>query len=92
MQTKQRIYDKDTDFSYHPFMPILGTGLVTANGSLWQTQRLLIGPALRVDMLDEVRMQLPSVPRAQVFKLRVCGARSGRSDGGRRSAGLCWPR
>ena len=39
-------------------MPILGTGLVTANGSLWQTQRLLIGPALRLDMLDEVGRRL----------------------------------
>lgn len=54
VQTKQRLYEKDTNFSYYPFMPILGTGLVTANGSLWQTQRLLIGPALRMDMLDEV--------------------------------------
>ena len=36
-------------------MPILGTGLVTADGELWRTQRLLLGPALRTEMLDEVR-------------------------------------
>jgi hypothetical protein len=48
------LYDKDLAFSYHPFLPILGTGLVTANGSLWQTQRVLIGPALRVEILDDV--------------------------------------
>ena len=53
-QTKQRLYDKDTSFSYYPFMPILGTGLVTANGALWRAQRLLISPALRNEMLDEV--------------------------------------
>jgi hypothetical protein len=54
LQTKQRLYEKDLAFSYHPFLPILGTGLVTANGSLWQTQRVLIGPALRVEILDDV--------------------------------------
>lgn len=50
-QTKQRLYDKDLGFSYKPFLPILGTGLVTANGQQWQKQRVLIGPALRVDIL-----------------------------------------
>lgn len=54
MQMKQRLYEKDLGFSYHPFLPILGSGLVTANGSLWQTQRVLIGPALRMDILDDV--------------------------------------
>ena len=53
-QTKQRLYGKDLAFSYHPFLPILGSGLVTANGALWQAQRLLIGPALRLDILDDV--------------------------------------
>lgn len=53
-QTKQRLYEKDLGFSYHPFLPILGSGLVTANGSLWQAQRVLIGPALRMDILDDV--------------------------------------
>ena len=48
------MYDKDLDFSYGPFLPILGTGLVTANGALWQKQRLLMAPALRVDMLDAI--------------------------------------
>jgi len=46
---------KDIGFSFSPFMPILGTGLVTADGELWRTQRLLLGPALRTEMLDEVR-------------------------------------
>ena len=54
-QTKQRAYEKDIGFSFSPFMPILGTGLVTADGELWRTQRLLLGPALRTEMLDEVR-------------------------------------
>ncbi|KAK9835127.1 hypothetical protein WJX81_000142 [Elliptochloris bilobata] len=53
-QTRQRAYVKDLDFSFHPFLPILGTGLVTADGELWQRQRLLIGTALRIDILDDV--------------------------------------
>ncbi len=42
LQTGQRLYDKDLDFSYKPFLSILGTGLVTANGAHWQKQRLLM--------------------------------------------------
>ena len=53
-QTKVRSFAKDLDFSFKPFLPILGTGLVTASGPLWQSQRLLIAPALRVDVLEVV--------------------------------------
>lgn len=61
MQTRFKAYDKDLDFSYHPFLPILGSGLVTANGDHWQKQRLLMAPALRIDMLDAI---LPIAKRA----------------------------
>ena len=50
-QTKQRIYDKDRDFSYRPFLSLLGTGLVTSSGSEWLHQRTLVAPALRVEVL-----------------------------------------
>lgn len=60
-QTGYKRYDKDLDFSYGPFLPILGTGLVTANGKHWQKQRLLMAPALRIDMLDAI---LPIAMRA----------------------------
>eukprot|EP00882_Tetradesmus_deserticola_P024320 GHRQ01026577.1.p1 GENE.GHRQ01026577.1~~GHRQ01026577.1.p1 ORF type:complete len:425 (+),score=136.65 GHRQ01026577.1:555-1829(+) len=53
-QTRFKNYQKDLSLSYHPFMPILGTGLVTADGELWQKQRTLMGPALRVDILDDI--------------------------------------
>lgn len=53
-QTGYKIYEKDLKLSYHPFLPILGTGLVTADGALWQKQRMLMGPALRVDVLDDI--------------------------------------
>ena len=42
-QTRQRAYEKDLEWSYEPFLSLLGTGLLTANGDLWQRQRLLIG-------------------------------------------------
>ena len=40
--------------SFKPFMGILGTGLVTANGAHWQQQRVKVGPVLRYDMLEHV--------------------------------------
>ena len=60
-QTNQRNYVKDLDFSFHPFLPILGTGLVTAQGQLWQQQRLLMAPTLRVDVLDDVVRCCPAL-------------------------------
>eukprot|EP01025_Chloroclados_australasicus_P004282 TRINITY_DN1103_c1_g1_i1.p1 TRINITY_DN1103_c1_g1~~TRINITY_DN1103_c1_g1_i1.p1 ORF type:complete len:559 (+),score=42.00 TRINITY_DN1103_c1_g1_i1:89-1678(+) len=53
-QVKYRIYQKDVDFSYLSFLEILGTGLVTSNGDHWQKQRLLMGPALRVELLESI--------------------------------------
>jgi cytochrome P450 len=60
-QTRFKNYVKDLRLSYHPFLPILGTGLVTADGELWQKQRLLMAPALRVDILDDI---IPIAKRA----------------------------
>ena len=60
-QTRFKVYAKDLRLSYHPFLPILGTGLVTADGDLWQKQRLLMAPALRVDILDDI---IPIAKRA----------------------------
>ncbi len=61
LQTRFKLYEKDLDFSYKPFLSILGTGLVTANGDHWQKQRILMAPALRIDMLDAI---LPISKRA----------------------------
>eukprot|EP01147_Barroeca_monosierra_P011061 gene11061-3129_t len=51
--TKQRNYDKDLELSYDPFLDLLGNGLVTSNGALWNKQRTLLGHALRVEILEE---------------------------------------
>ncbi|KXZ46282.1 hypothetical protein GPECTOR_45g152 [Gonium pectorale] len=53
-QTGYKMYEKDLELSYRPFLPILGTGLVTSDGALWQKQRMLMGPALRVEVLDDI--------------------------------------
>lgn len=66
-QTKFRKFHKDLDFSFHPYLPILGSGLVTARGELWQKQRLLMAPVLRVDILKTViRLTVQAVDRLSV--------------------------
>lgn len=45
-------YQKDVAFAYEPFLDVLGTGLVTAEGDLWWTQRKRVAHAFRVEILD----------------------------------------
>ena len=47
-------YSKDLEFSYAPFLDILGTGLVTSGGDTWRKMRGNISKALRVEILDEI--------------------------------------
>lgn len=53
-QQAYKVYGKDLELAYKQFLPILGTGLLTSDGALWQKQRTLIGPALRIEILDDV--------------------------------------
>ena len=53
-QSRMQRYSKDVDFSYYPFMPLLGTGLVTAEGHLWRRQRSMVSVHFRVEILDEI--------------------------------------
>ncbi|GFH17720.1 uncharacterized protein HaLaN_14410, partial [Haematococcus lacustris] len=75
-QTGQKVYNKDLGLSYKPFLPILGSGLVTADGELWQKQRLLIGPALRTDILDDI------IPIARNATERLCKKLAGQRGTG----------
>lgn len=34
-------------------MPVLGTGLITSRGDLWQKQRILLSSAFRIEILEE---------------------------------------
>ncbi|CEG01432.1 Cytochrome P450, E-class, group I [Ostreococcus tauri] len=54
MQTNLKNYKKDTEFSYEPFLEILGTGLVTSEGETWRAQRQRISSALRIEILDDI--------------------------------------
>jgi beta-ring hydroxylase len=53
-QTRFKDWHKDVGLSFHPFLCILGTGLVTSEGELWQKQRKLMTPAFKGDILQEV--------------------------------------
>lgn len=53
-QTHFKSYPKDLSVSYGPFLSILGSGLVTSHGAMWQHQRLLMASALRIDLVDKV--------------------------------------
>ena len=54
MSTNLKNYNKDLEFSYAPFLEILGTGLVTSGGETWRKMRGHISKALRVEILDEI--------------------------------------
>ena len=54
MSSNMKNYAKDTEFSYTPFLEILGTGLVTSGGETWRRMRGHISKALRVEILDEI--------------------------------------
>lgn len=53
-QSNIRAYTKDMTFTYKPFLPLLGTGLVTSEGELWRKQRLLVSTVFRIDILEEI--------------------------------------
>ena len=54
MSSNLKNYAKDLEFSYAPFLEILGTGLVTSGGDTWRKMRGHISKALRVEILDEI--------------------------------------
>ena len=54
MSSNLKNYSKDLEFSYAPFLEILGTGLVTSGGDTWRKMRGHISKALRVEILDEI--------------------------------------
>lgn len=52
LHTAMRNFKKDLDFTYKPFMSLLGTGLVTSEGSLWFTQRAMVSAVFRIEILE----------------------------------------
>jgi len=44
------VFKKDLNFTYKPFMSLLGRGLVTSDGKLWRKQRSLLSHRLRFEI------------------------------------------
>lgn len=65
LQTKHSSFKKDLPFTYKPFLPILGKGIVTADGKEWMRQRTRVSKVLRIDILDEI----PSITLKAIQRL-----------------------
>lgn len=52
LHSQMRCFQKDLDFTYKPFMVLLGTGLVTSEGSLWAKQRTMVSAVFRIEILE----------------------------------------
>ena len=65
LQLKLSAFNKDTAWTYKPFMVILGNGLVTSEGDSWREQRARMGSYLKIDILE----QIPKLAVAAVHRL-----------------------
>ncbi len=54
LQTQMTIFKKDVEWTYKPFLEVLGNGLVTADGESWRRQRVLLSNYLRIEILEQV--------------------------------------
>ena len=54
LHTEHSKFGKDIPFTYAPFMPILGKGIVTSSGKAWRTKRTRVSKIFRIDLLDKV--------------------------------------
>ncbi len=54
LNTKMSVFKKDLEWTYKPFLVILGNGLVTADGNSWRKQRVLLSHHLRIDILENI--------------------------------------
>jgi hypothetical protein len=58
MDRNHKNYAKDVDFSYRPFMDLLGNGIITSQGAKWERARRLLSGAFRIDILEETAVFL----------------------------------
>jgi beta-ring hydroxylase len=64
LQSKLNTFKKDTEWTYRPFLVLLGKGIVTSEGNEWLKQRTLLATHLKKDILTEVPdMALRAVQR-----------------------------
>jgi len=78
LQSKIQNVKKDVEFAYKPFLPILGSGIVTSEGKSWMNQRRKISGALKVDILEEIpRATLEAVKRLMVKMDKIADSEDG---------------
>ena len=64
---QQLQFKKDLEWTYKPFMVILGNGLVTSHGESWRKQRFFMASYLRNDILEEIpQMGFEAVKRLSI--------------------------
>ena len=64
LQTNYLNYKKDLKWTYKPFMALLGSGLVSAEGQNHRRQRTLLSHPLRIEILEEIPyMTLKAISR-----------------------------
>jgi len=67
LQTNYLNFKKDLKWTYKPFMAILGSGLVTADGQNHRRQRTLLSHPLRIEILEEI----PYMALKAIFRLSL---------------------
>jgi len=64
LHTKRNLFVKDLEWTYEPFLVLLGKGIVTSEGQRWLKQRTLLSNHLKKDILTEIPdMALKAVQR-----------------------------
>jgi len=71
LSSKLSSFKKDTQWTYKPFMDLLGFGLVTSEGSLWRSQRTLLSHKFRVEILSGIPDMAYRAVRRLCTKLNV---------------------
>lgn len=72
LQSKIQNVKKDVQFSYKPFLCILGRGIVTSEGDSWMQQRRKISGPLKVDILETIPGATLGAVQRLMAKLDTC--------------------
>jgi cytochrome P450 len=86
LHTHHALFKKDIPFTYEPFMPLLGRGLVTSDGKQWQDQRVRLSKALRIDILEDI----PGITLRAVQRFMAAVDEKERTSGGVLELGECF--
>jgi cytochrome P450 len=78
LQTKLNSFLKDREWTYKPFLVLLGNGLVTSHGKSWLRQRTVLANHFKRDILLDI--PLAAIQAAQRFIQRLKTAVTNRKD------------